>query len=163
MPMRSSTAFPFGAAGDICIPCAVDDPVGEGSAAGRAGWLAVQPQAPSRRALTKIHPAPGTRPLIGAATRIRPERAARVPPMPLARVPIEVRLNVILPWQRLTCNAWLATQHLRRMIGTSQPAASGPSSGMRLRSSSPSPPPWLPSASGGSATAACPDRPPGAA
>ena len=101
--MRSPTAVAFWAAGAICMPGAIDDWEGEGSpAAGRAGWLAVQPHAPSTRAPAKIHPAPGTRPLIGAATRIRPERAARVPPVPLARVPIEVRLNVILPWQRLT-------------------------------------------------------------
>src|SRR6476646_11357922 len=100
--MRSPTAVAFWAAGVICMPGAIDDWEGEGSpAAGRAGWLAVQPQAPSRRALTKIHPAPGTRPLIGAATPIRPERAARVPPIPLVRVPIEVLFNVILPWQRL--------------------------------------------------------------
>src|SRR5438477_388008 len=75
----------------ICLPGAIDDWEGEGSpAAGRAGWLAVQPPAPSTRAPATIH------------TCMRPERAARVPPVPLARVPIEVVLTVILPGQWLT-------------------------------------------------------------
>src|SRR5689334_8484012 len=89
--MRSPTAVAFWAAGVICMPGAIDDWEGEGSpAAGRAGWLAVQPQVPSTRAPATIH------------ARIRPERAARVPPVPLVRIPIEVLVNVILPWQRLT-------------------------------------------------------------
>src|SRR5689334_24715446 len=103
--MRSPTAFPFEAAGDICmpcIPCAMDDRVGEGSPAGRAGLLAVQPQAPSMRALTRIHAATGTRLLIEAAAGIRPERAARVPPVTVARVLIKVLITVILPGQWLT-------------------------------------------------------------
>src|SRR5438270_14019403 len=89
--MRSPTGVAFWAAGAICMPGAIDDWEGEGSpAAGRAGWLAVQPPAPSTRAPATIH------------TCIRPERAARVPPVPLARVPIEVVLTVILPGQWLT-------------------------------------------------------------
>jgi hypothetical protein len=55
-----------------CIPCAMDDRVGEGSPAGRAELLVVQPQAPSTRVLIKIHAGTGTRPLTGAAACIRP-------------------------------------------------------------------------------------------
>ena len=55
--------------------------------AGRAGLLAVQPQAPSTRAPITI----------GAAVRIWPERAAQVPPLTVARVPIRVLITVILP------------------------------------------------------------------
>ena len=89
--MRSPTAVAFWAAGAICMPGAIDDRVGEGSAAaGRAGWLAVQPQVPSRRAPATIH------------ARIRPERARRVLPVTVARVPVEVLLTVILPGQWLT-------------------------------------------------------------
>ena len=79
----------------------MDDRVGEGSPAGRAGLPAVQPQAPSTRALIKIHAGTGTRPLIGAAARIRPERAARVPTVTVARVPIKALITVILPGQWL--------------------------------------------------------------
>src|SRR6476646_6415091 len=89
--MRSPTAVAFWVAGAICMPGAIDDRVGEGSpAAGRARRLAVQPQAPSTRAPATIH------------TYIRPERAARVPSVPLARVPIEVVVIVILPGHWLT-------------------------------------------------------------
>src|SRR5438477_8015305 len=89
--MRRPAAVAFWGAGVICMPGAIDDRAGEGSpAAGRAGWLAVQPQAPSTRAPTTIQ------------ARMWPERAARVPPVPPARVPIEVLVTVILPWQRLT-------------------------------------------------------------
>ena len=74
------------------MPSAADDRVAGGGEAGRAGLLAVQPQAPSTRAPITI----------GAAVRIWPERAAQVPPLTVARVPIRVRITVILPGQWLT-------------------------------------------------------------
>jgi hypothetical protein len=93
--MRSSTACAVGAAAGICIPCiprAAADRVGEACAAGRAGLLAVHPQAPSTRAPAKIH-APGTRPLIGPPTPIRTKRVGPMPSLTLTRI----LLTVILP------------------------------------------------------------------
>ena len=79
------------------MPFAADDRVAEGGEAGRAGLLAVQPQAPSTRAPITI----------GAAVRIWPERAVQLPTVTVARVPIKVLITVILitvilQWQWLT-------------------------------------------------------------
>src|SRR5436190_21144694 len=71
---------------------AADDRVAGGVAAGRAGLLAVQPQAPSTRAPITI----------GAAVRIWPERTAQMPSLTVARVPIRVLNTVILPGQWLS-------------------------------------------------------------
>ena len=96
-PVRSSTAGCFGACAAICMPfmpVAADDRVAEGEAAGRVGLPAVQPQAPSTRAGITIHAATGM--------RIWPERAAQVPSVTVARVPIKVLFIVILPGHWLT-------------------------------------------------------------
>jgi hypothetical protein len=79
------------------MPSAADDRAAGGGEAGRAGLLAVQPQAPSTRAPITI----------GAAVRMWPERAAQVPPLTVARVPIRVVLTVILPGR------WLTSRGLR--------------------------------------------------
>src|SRR5437763_6868879 len=71
---------------------AADDRVAGGVEAGRAGLLAVQPQAPSTRAPITI----------GAAVRIWPERVVQLPSVTVARVPIKVLITVILQWQWLT-------------------------------------------------------------
>jgi hypothetical protein len=107
--MRSPTAVAFWAAGAICMPGAIDDWEGEGSpAAGRAEWLAVQPQVPSTRVPATIH------------ARIWPERGARVPLVPLVRFPIEVAVTVILPGHWLTAR--------RRNSRPSQTAVFSPTS-----------------------------------
>ncbi len=81
------------------MPVAADDRVAEGEAAGRVGLPAVQPQAPSMRAGITIHAATGV--------RIWPERAAQVPSVTAARVPIKVLITVILPGHWLTTSRGL--------------------------------------------------------
>jgi hypothetical protein len=92
------------------MPSAADDRVAGGGEAGRAGLPAVHPQAPSTRAPITI----------GAAVRIWPERAAQVPLLTVARVPIKVLVTVILPGQWLTAR--------RRTCRPSRTAALAPTS-----------------------------------
>src|SRR5690349_850004 len=92
------------------MPSAADDRAAGGVEAGRAGLLAVQPQAPSTRAPITI----------GAAARIWAERTLQVPPVAVARVAISVLIPVILRWQWLTAR--------RRTSRPSRTAGSAPAS-----------------------------------